>query len=476
MNYETIIGLEIHAELATESKLFCSCKNEFGGEVSAHVCPGCLAFPGTLPVFNEKALRYAIMMGKAVHSEISHVSKFDRKHYFYPDLPKANQLSQYDMPICCGGYVDFLVGDEVKRCRFHHIHIEEDAAKLLHDGAAGSQVDFNRGGVPLIEMVTEPDLRSADEAKAFLEAVKSILSTLGICDCKMEEGSIRCDVNVSVRPVGQQAFGTRIEMKNINTFSGAHRAVSYESARQIKTLTQGGALTQETRRWDDDAGINMPMRSKEDAQDYRYIPDPDLPLICIDDDFIASIEIPELPMERYFRYRNDFGLSTYDSDLLANDRTRSDFFDACIAAGAAPKTAANWILGDVAKTLGARGEGLETGKLTPASLADILALIDRGEISGAAGKKVLSRICETGCSAQETVEALGLLQINDESALRALAQGVIEKNPKSESDYRSGKTAALGFLVGQCMRASGGKGNPELLGKILVSLLDAQQA
>lgn len=471
MTLETVVGLEVHAELATKSKLFCACRNEYGGDVNGYTCPYCLAMPGTLPVVNEQALRLSVLAGKALQCEIHPTSRFDRKQYFYPDLPGGYQITQFEHPLCENGYLEFETGGALRVCRINRIHAEADAAKLLHGSDGQTRIDFNRAGVPLIEIVTEPDLRGPDEAKAFLDALRAILLTLGVSDCRMQEGSLRCDVNVSMRPEGAAAMGTRVEMKNVNSFAGVSRAIRFEAERQRQLLSQGGSVQQETRRWDDEAGMSLPLRSKEDARDYRYIPEPDLPPVLLEAAWLEAIVVPELPRQKCVRYQAAFGLSPYESGLLSVDRGRSAFFEACVAAAAPPKAVSRWMLGDAAKILGARKERWEACKLTPEALAELIALVGQGVISASAGKRVLTELFETGRSPREAVDALGLAQISDDSALRLLAHEIMEKNPKSVTDFRAGKTAALGFLVGQCMRASGGKANPEQLGKLLMRLL-----
>ncbi len=474
MKYETVIGLEIHAELSTESKIFCTCRSEFGGEVNTHCCPICLAYPGTLPVLNERVVEYAIRMGVATRCEINLASSHDRKNYFYSDLPKGYQTTQQVLPICEYGRVEFLSGGQKKRVNIRRVHIEEDTSKLLHGGSfGGTLIDYNRCGVPLIEIVTEPDIRSAQDAKDFLEAVKSTLSALGICDCKMQEGSIRCDVNVSVRPEGQKEHGTRVEMKNVATFNGTVRAIEYESARQIAALEAGEPLYQETRRWDDERGINFIMRSKEDAHDYRYFPDPDLPPLVITKEFVEKVRqsVPEIPVDRAIRYVETFGISEFDARLISESAVKSEFFEDCLKIGTAPaQGVANWINGDLTRIAGERGAqgGLW---ISPENLCALVAMIEKGEISATAGKTVLEKVIATGAAPEKIADELSLRQENDEGALREIARAAIDANPKSVEDFRAGKTNALGYLVGQCMKASKGKGNPSVLSGILAELI-----
>lgn len=473
MKYEAVIGLEVHAELSTESKIYCSCSAKFGADINTHTCPVCTGMPGALPVLNKQVVHYAAKMGLATGCTVNRLCKADRKNYFYPDLPKAYQISQFDVPICENGEVFFYVDGEKKSCRLERIHFEEDAGKLLHDEIDGTVVDFNRCGVPLIEMVTKPDLHSSAEAKEFLEMIKTTLSYLDICDCKMEEGSIRCDVNVSIRPEGSTEFGTRVEMKNINTFSGAVRAIDYEVARQIEVVENGGTIQQETRRWDDVKLKNTVMRTKEDAQDYRYFPDPDLIAVEIDDEWYKQIEseIPELPISRYERYLNEYGMTAMESRQLMDSYAKATLLDTAAASGKVkPKAAANWILSDISKYLNDKELELENTKLTAEKLVDLICLIDAGTISGAAGKKVLIQLFETDETAEQIVERLGLKQVSDEGAILAIVKDVIAKNEKAVSDFKAGKNVT-GFLVGQCMKASKGQGNPQIINKLLAEEL-----
>ena len=476
MDYETVIGLEVHAELSTASKIYCSCKNAFGAEVNTQCCPICTGLPGTLPTLNKKVVEYAVRMGYALHCDINRISKQDRKNYFYPDLPKAYQISQFDVPLCEHGYVDVLVDGSEKRIGVTRIHIEEDAGKLLHgDSFSGSLVDFNRCGVPLIEIVSEPDMRSSVEAKAYLETIKSILECLNISDCKMQEGSIRCDVNVSVRPRGREEFGTRCEMKNVNSFNGAAHAIEYEVKRQIEVISGGGIIVQETRRWDDEKGMSFTMRSKEDAQDYRYFPEPDLRTLVLEQDYLDALRasIPELPNKKRMRYMKDYGLSEFDAGLLAQTEEKAVFFEECVSLGTVqPKNVANWLSGDVAYLLSEKNLSLTESKLTTKKLVDLVALIENGAISNTAGKTVLEEIFATGAEPETIVKEKGLLQLSDTAALEAIVAEILAANEKSVTDYKGGKTNALGFLVGQCMRASKGKGNPQILKEILLKAIE----
>lgn len=475
-DYEIVVGLEVHAELNTRSKIFCSCKNQFGGEVNANCCPVCTGMPGTLPTLNEEVVYSAIKMGHALNCTIHNICKQDRKNYFYPDLPKAYQISQFDVPLCANGWVEVLLDDagSTKKIGVTRIHIEEDAGKLIHDDCfSGSLVDFNRCGVPLIEIVSEPDMRSSAEAKAYLDTIKSILQYLDISDCKMQEGSIRCDVNVSVRPAGSQRFGTRVEMKNVNSFSAAVRAIDYESARQMEELDDGGQIRQETRRWDDVKGESVLLRSKEDAQDYRYFPEPDLLTIVVSEEKVAELKaaLPELPNRRCKHYMTELGLPRFDANLLVENQDRAALFDAAVAAGAPPKAVSNWLNGDVARLLGERGVPLCETSLTAEGLCKMIALIENKTISNTAGKTVVEEMMFANKRPEEVVSEKGLAQISDDGALAAAVAEVLAANQKAVGEYRAGKTNVLGFLVGQCMRATRGKGNPERLRELLLRQL-----
>ncbi len=471
--YEVVVGLEVHAELNTKTKIYCNCKNSFGLEVNTQVCPICLGMPGTLPTLNEKVVEYAIKMGHALNCDINRICKQDRKNYFYPDLPKSYQISQADIPLCHDGYLDVIVGDEVKRIGIERIHIEEDAGKLLHsDKFDGSLVDFNRCGVPLIEIVSKPDLRGSDEAKAYLETIRSILRYIDISDCKMQEGSIRCDVNVSVHKPGEP-FGTRCEMKNVNSFSAAVRGIDYEANRQIALIEAGGTVVQETRRWDDAKGESVSMRSKEDAQDYRYFPEPDLLTIVVSEEKVQNLKdtLPELPNAKIMRYVNDFGISHYDASMIVDVLEKSIFFDKCMNVGCkAPKLLSNWILGEISKFMN-EGKAIEDTKLTPEKLVTIVNYINDGKISTAAGKTIFDVILTEDKDIDAIIEDKSLSQVSDISALEAIADEVLAANEKSVNDYNNGKTNALGYLVGQCMKASKGKANPGIMKDIILKKL-----
>lgn len=477
MDYEVVVGLEVHAELNTKSKIYCSCNNAFGLEVNTQCCPVCMGMPGTLPVLNQQVVEYAIKMGHALGCSIHRVCKQDRKNYFYPDLPKAYQISQFDVPLCENGHLDVMVGHTVKRFGITRIHIEEDAGKLLHGGEQfeGTLVDFNRCGVPLIEIVSEPDFRSAAEAKAYLEAIKSILQYLNISDGKMQEGSIRCDINVSVRPSGSDQLGTRVEMKNVNTFSGAVRAIEYESARQIKVLSNGGTISQETRRWDDQKGENVTLRSKEDAQDYRYFPEPDLLTIVVAESRVQELkeQVPELPTQKVIRYVTALGLSPKDATIIAEQIEKAKLFEDLVGQEkCSAKIAANWTLGDISKHLNETGQSISDTKLTAQKLGALLELIESGKISNAAGKQVFDVLLCEDKTPMDIVKEKGLLQISDQQTLEVVVQDVLAQHQKSVADYQSGKTNALGFLVGQCMKATKGQGNPAKMKQLLLLRLE----
>ncbi|MBR6729394.1 MAG: Asp-tRNA(Asn)/Glu-tRNA(Gln) amidotransferase subunit GatB [Clostridia bacterium] len=475
MKYETVIGLEVHAELKTNTKIYCGCKNEFGGDPNTHTCPICTGMPGTLPVLNKRVVDFAIKAGLAMNCSITQYSKQDRKNYFYPDLPKAYQISQFDLPLCQNGYIDILVEGETRRIGITRIHIEEDAGKLVHDDYGNtSMADYNRCGVPLIEIVSEPDLRSPEEARIFLETLKSILEYTEVSDCKMQEGSLRCDVNLSLRPEGQAEYGTRCEMKNINSFRAAVRSMEYEQKRQAAVLDNGGVIEQETRRWDDVKGMSVVMRTKEDAHDYRYFPEPDLLPIVISDEWIEEIRqsLPELPEQRRARYIDEYGLPEYDAYILTSSKKLADYFDATVALDATPKTVSNWLMGDITKLVNEAER--ETGDVPyePAHLNSLITLIEKGTISNSAAKKVLDAMFREPEEPAKIVEKLGLSQVSDEGALLQMVQEVLAQNPQSIADYKAGKDRAMGFLMGQIMRVSRGKANPQVINKLLKEALD----
>ena len=474
-DYEIVIGLEVHAELSTKTKIFCSCPTEFGGEPNTHTCPICMAMPGTLPVLNEKVVEYAIKAGIATNCEIARDSKNDRKNYFYPDLPKSYQISQFDKPLCEHGYIEIETGEgEKKKIGLTRIHIEEDAGKLNHNEfGGGSLVDLNRAGVPLIEIVSEPDLRTTEEVDAYLKKLKSILEYIEVSDCKMQEGSFRADVNVSVRKKGEEKYGTRTEMKNMNSFRSIIRAIEYEADRQIDILEEGGTIEQETLRWDDVSGKTFSMRDKEDAQDYRYFPDPDLVAIRLSDEYIQAMKesLPELPESRKQRYIEEYGLSQKDSNLLTASKYLSDLFEKAEAICKSPKAVANWLLSDVSRILNEKELEPDAIPFTAEQLAKMIQLIEKGTISSAIGKKVITELFESPKDPEEIIKEKGWIQISDEGAIREVVKKVLEANPQSIADYKAGKDRALGFLVGQAMKETKGKANPQMLNKMFLEEL-----
>ena len=475
-DYEVVIGLEVHAELSTKTKIFCSCPTTFGAEPNTHICPICTAMPGTLPVLNEKVVEYAVKAGLATNCEISKNSKNDRKNYFYPDLPKAYQISQFDKPLCEHGYIE-IEDDEgnKKKVRLLRIHIEEDAGKLNHNEfGVGSLVDLNRAGVPLIEMVSEPDIRSSREAEQYLRKIKSILEYIEVSDCKMQEGSLRADVNVSVRKKGEEKFGTRTEMKNMNSFRAIVRAIEYEKDRQIEVLEEGGKIEQETLRWDDINGRTYPMRDKEDAQDYRYFPDPDLVAIRLSDEYVESIRkaLPELPESRRDRYIKEYNLSEKDAKLLTSSKYLSNLFEGALEICGNAKAVANWILSDISRILNEKELEPENIPFTAEQLAKMIELIDKGTISSAIAKKVLTELFENPKDPEEIIKEKGWIQISDEGAIKEVVMKVLENNPQSVADFKGGKDKALGFLVGQAMKETKGKANPQMLNKMFLEELN----
>ena len=461
------IGCEVHCELKTDSKLFCSCRNEFGGEPNTHCCPICSGFPGTLPMLNKRAVEYAVKAGLALHCEISKFSKWDRKNYFYPDLPKAWQTSQYDLPLCVGGYVEFELNGEVKRVRLNRIHLEEDAGKLVHDGGVSS-VDYNRCGVPLIEIVTEPDMHSAEEVVAFLTELKGILKYTGVSDVKMQEGSLRCDVNLSVAEVGK--LGTRTETKNLNSFRSVARSIAFETRRQIEVIESGGTVEQETRRFDDNTGRGYAMRSKEDAHDYRYFPEPDLLPVVFTDEDIKNIAdtIPELRTARVERYKSEYKLPEYDAKVLTEDKDVSDLLDETVKLGIEPKRASNFIMSEVLR-LARSGEETEL-KISPNSLYEILKMQEGDEINNLAAKSLLAAVWGDDISPRKKAEELNLLQSNDLGEIKRIFDEVLAANQKQLSDFLSGNEKLRGYFVGQVMRAAGGKANPKIVNELLDAL------
>ncbi len=475
MEWEIVMGLEVHTELATKTKIFCGCSTEFGGEPNTHVCEICSGMPGTLPLLNKRVVEFAIRTGVATNCTITQNNKFDRKNYFYPDLPKAYQISQLYLPICRNGYIEVNTkGGEKKKIGIHEIHMEEDAGKLIHDEFEDcTLVDYNRCGVPLLEIVSEPDFRSAEEVIDYLSKLRAILQYTGVSDCKMQEGSLRADVNLSVRPKGQAEFGTRTEMKNLNSFHAIERAIAYEAQRQIELIEDGEKVVQETRRWDDNKGYSYAMRSKEDAQDYKYFPEPDLPPIEISDEQIEEIKstMPELPEEKRERYLNELGLPEYDTGIITDDIALVKFFESTLEKCNSPKDVANWIMGEVMKLLNDSATLTENNPLKPEALAAVINMVKSNKINRGTGKKVLEKVFTDGVDPEKYVEENNLAQVTDLSALRPIIEQVIAENEKSVSEYKAGKTQAMGYIMGQAMRALKGKAPAQEVQKILKEIL-----
>lgn len=474
MTWETVIGLETHVELATKTKIFCSCTTQFGGDPNTHCCPVCTGMPGTLPVLNKKVLEFAVKAGLALNCDITRYSKFDRKNYFYPDLPKAYQISQLYLPIARDGAVPIRTQAGDKTIRIHELHMEEDAGKLVHDPWIDqTRADYNRCGVPLIEIVTEPDFRTADEVIAYLEKLKETLQYLGVSDCKMQEGSLRCDVNLSVRPVGTDELGTRTEMKNLNSFKAIARAIDYEAKRQIELIQEGKRVVQETRRWDENKDATYAMRSKENAQDYRYFPEPDIPPIELSQEYLDGLRAaqPELAEAKRARYQAEYGLPEYDSQMITSDSALARFFEDLVVLGAPPKQGANWIMGEVLGALSQRSMEPKNMKLTAPTLARLIALVGEGKLNRNTAVKVFEAIFDTDSDVDAYVKEYGLEQVNDDGLVRDAAAKALEANPQSVADYRGGKEKAFGFLVGQVMRELKGKANPQSVNAILKELL-----
>ncbi|WP_458121304.1 Asp-tRNA(Asn)/Glu-tRNA(Gln) amidotransferase subunit GatB [Paenibacillus sp. Z6-24] len=472
--YETVVGLEVHVELHTQSKIFCGCSTAFGAPPNTHTCPVCLGHPGVLPVLNRQAVEYAMKAAMALNCQVADVSKFDRKNYFYPDSPKAYQISQFDQPIGEHGWIDIEVNGETKRIGITRLHLEEDAGKLTHSsGGYDSLVDFNRVGTPLIEIVSEPEISSPEEARAYLEKLRAIMQYCDVSDVKMEEGSLRCDANISLRPVGQAELGTRAELKNMNSFRGVQRGLEYEELRQAQILDDGEKVVQETRRWDEALGKTISMRGKEESHDYRYFPDPDLVTLHIDqqwkDRVLASI--PELPDARQARYTTEYGLVAYDAAVITSSKPLADLFEESLNYTGDAKSAANWIQGELLGYLNANNLEASAVPLTGQALGEMIGLIEKGTISNKIAKTVFKEMLQSGKSPQQVVEEQGLTQISDEGAIKAIVQEVIAANPQSVADYQAGKDKAIGFLVGQVMKQSKGKANPGMVNQLLAELL-----
>ena len=472
--YETVIGLEVHVELATKTKIFCGCSTAFGGAPNTHTCPVCTGMPGSLPVLNKQVVEYAMAVGLATNCQIHQFCKFDRKNYFYPDNPQNYQISQLYLPICHDGGIEIETSAGKKVIGIHEIHMEEDAGKLIHDEWEDcTLVDYNRSGVPLIEVVSEPDMRSAEEVIAYLDKLRLIVQYLGASDCKLQEGSMRADVNLSVREVGAKEFGTRTEMKNLNSFKAIGRAIEGERARQIELLEEGKKVIQETRRWDDNKEYSYPMRSKEDAHDYRYFPDPDLVPVIISDEWLQEVRDrqPELRTEKLERYKKEFDIPAYDADILTGSKRLADLFEETTALCGKPKKVSNWLMGETLRLLKEEGKEPEDLSFTPQHLASLIELLDAGTINQTVAKEVFEKIYSEDVDPQVYVEEHGLKMVNDDNLLRTVVEGVIAANPQSVADYKGGKEKALGFLVGQTMKQMKGKANPGAVNKMLKELL-----
>lgn len=479
MEFEAVIGLEVHAQLKTESKLFCGCSTRFGSEPNTQVCPVCLGMPGVLPVLNRRAVEYALRMALATNCKINLRSRFARKNYFYPDLPKGYQISQYELPLAVKGEI-FITGEEgeKKRVGITRIHLEEDAGKLIHgegEDSSYSFVDLNRAGIPLIEIVTEPDIRSPDEAVATLKALRDILLYLEICDCNMEEGSLRCDANVSVRPAGETTFGTKTEVKNMNSFRFLRNALEYEIKRQIEVIEEGGKVVQETRLWDAGRGITISMRGKEEAHDYRYFPEPDLLPISVEEEWLEEIrrDLPELPTEKAERFVKEYNLPPYDAGVLTSSKDLAHFFEECVARYPKPKVISNWMMSEVLKELNRENKDIKDSSLTPDRLVRILKLIDEGVISGKIAKAVFEEVYRSGKDPDSVVKEKGLVQITDREVIKGIVEEVLKAHPEQVEQYKKGKEGLIGFFVGQVMKKTSGKANPRLVNETLKEVLSS---
>lgn len=470
MIYEVVIGVEVHAQLRTKTKMFCGCSTTFGGSPNSQTCPVCLGLPGTLPVINRAAVEMAVRAGLALNCTIGANNQFDRKNYFYPDLPKGYQISQYESPICEHGWIEIAVGDGKKRVKIRRAHLEEDAGKNVHEtGTSGSRVDLNRAGTPLLEIVTEPDMRSADEVVAYLKGLRDILMYLDVCDGNMDEGSFRCEPNLSLRPLGQKEFGTKVELKNINSFKFVKDAVEYEIKRQTKVLSEGGKIFQETRLWNLERGETAVMRSKEEAQDYRYFPDPDLVPLKLDKDWIEGFRgsVPELPAARVSRFVREYGLPEYDAGVLTVSKGIADYFEACVKLFNQPKTVSNWVMGELTRELNLSGTEIAASPVTAERLVALLQLVEKGIVSLKVAREIFPELYRSGKTPEQIVQEKGLTQVSDEGALDKIIDEVLAKNPAQVAQFKEGKQQVLGFLVGQVMKASGGKANPGKVNELL---------
>jgi aspartyl-tRNA(Asn)/glutamyl-tRNA(Gln) amidotransferase subunit B len=476
MSYEVVIGVEVHAQLRTRSKMFCGCGTTFGLTANSQTCPVCLGLPGSLPVINKTAVEMAVRAGLALNCTIGAYNRFARKNYFYPDLPKGYQISQYESPICEHGWIEIAVGEGTKRVRIRRAHLEEDAGKNVHEtGTTGSLVDLNRAGTPLLEIVTEPDMRSADEVVAYLKGLRDILMYLEVCDGNMEEGSFRCEPNLSLRAPGQKEFGTKVELKNINSFKFVKDAVEYEIKRQAKVLNEGGKITQETRLWNIDRGETVVMRSKEEAHDYRYFPDPDLVPLKLDQEWVDGFKssLPELPAARARRLSREYGLPEYDAGVLTASKGAADYFESCVKLFPQPKTVSNWVMGELARELNNAGTDVSASPVSPERLVSLLQLVDKGTISLKVARDMFPEFYGSGRPADEIVREKGLTQLSDEGELEKIISDVLEKNSAQVAQYKGGRQQVLGYLVGQVMKASGGKANPGKVNELLKKKLGA---